>query len=89
MIFLHLNPVSQENVNLDMDGIFVQIRLVPNSHFVKEKLELNPMGEIIIDHHNETSIKGIFATGDVTNVPHKQIVVSTGEGAFDYLIRNS
>lgn len=80
---------------LDVDGIFVQIGLLPNTEWLKDKVELNKMGEIIIDKHNQTSIAGVFAAGDATEVPYKQIIISMGEGAkaslgaFDYLIRNS
>ena len=75
-------------------GIFVQIGLLPNSHFVKGLLELTPHGEIKINERGETSAEGIFACGDVTTVPYKQIVIAMGEGAkaslsaFDYLLKN-
>ena len=74
-------------------GVFVQIGLVPNTEFLKGTLELSRFGEIIIDAKCHTSVPGIFAAGDVTTVPYKQIVIAAGEGskaalsAFDHLIR--
>ncbi|WNO08769.1 alkyl hydroperoxide reductase subunit F [Teredinibacter sp. KSP-S5-2] len=76
-------------------GVFVQIGLVPNSQFVKGIVELTPYGEVIVNEKGETSEPGIFACGDVTTVPYKQIVIAMGEGAkaslsaFDYLIKNA
>lgn len=81
--------VEQE---LDLHGVFVQIGLVPNSQFAKGLVDLTPYGEIIIDEKCNTSEDGIFACGDVTTVPYKQIIVSMGEGsksalaAFEYLL---
>lgn len=78
---------------LDLDGVFVQIGLVPNASWLKGTVELTPHGEIKIDERGATSIPGIFAAGDVTTVPYKQIVIAVGEGAkaslsaFDHLIR--
>jgi alkyl hydroperoxide reductase subunit F len=78
----------------DLAGVFVQIGLVPNSAFVKDLVETTKFGEIVINERCETSEPGIFACGDVTTVPYKQIVIAMGEGskaslsAFDYLIRN-
>jgi alkyl hydroperoxide reductase subunit F len=80
---------------IDLSGIFVQIGLVPNSDFVKNVVETSPNGEIIIDENCHTSVRGIFAAGDVSTVPYKQIVIAMGEGAkaslsaFDYLIRET
>lgn len=79
---------------IDLAGIFVQIGLVPNTDWLKGTVELNERGEIIIDAKGQTSIAGVFAAGDVTTVPYKQIVIAIGEGAkaalgtFDYLIRS-
>ena len=79
----------------DLAGVFVQIGLVPNSQVVKDLLTLSPHGEIEINERGETSAEGIFACGDVTTVPYKQIVVAMGEGAkaslaaFDYLLKLS
>jgi alkyl hydroperoxide reductase subunit F len=79
---------------IDLDGIFVQIGLVPNTEWLKGPLTLSPRGEIEIDAHNATNIPGVFAAGDVTTVPYKQIIVAMGEGtkaalsAFDHIIRH-
>ncbi|WP_288386495.1 FAD-dependent oxidoreductase, partial [uncultured Acinetobacter sp.] len=79
---------------LELSGIFVQIGLLPNTDFLKGTVDLNTRGEIIIDERNETNVKGVFAAGDCTTVPYKQIIIATGEGAkaalsaFDYIIRN-
>ncbi|GAA5445267.1 NADH dehydrogenase [Microbulbifer sp. NBRC 101763] len=87
---------SGESKKLDLAGVFVQIGLVPNTEFLKETdIEMNPMGEIVIDERGATSIPGVYAAGDATTVPYKQIVISMGAGAtaalgaFDYLIRSS
>lgn len=66
---------------LDLDGVFVQIGLIPNSQAVKGLLELSPSGEIVVDQKGRTSIAGIYAAGDVTTTPYKQIVIALGEGA--------
>lgn len=77
-----------------LDGIFVQIGLLPNSQIAEGVVELSPYKEIIINERGETSQPGIFAAGDVSTVPYKQIVISMGEGAkaslsaFDYLLKN-
>jgi alkyl hydroperoxide reductase subunit F len=81
--------------HVDLDGVFVQIGLLPNTAWLKGTVALNAHGEIEIDDHGRTSAPGIFAAGDATTVPYKQIVISMGEGAkaalsaFDYLIRGS
>lgn len=81
--------------NLTLEGVFVQIGLLPNTTFLEGTIELSKFGEIIVDDHGRTSLPGIFAAGDVTTVPYKQIIIATGEGAkaalgaFDYLIRSS
>jgi alkyl hydroperoxide reductase subunit F len=80
---------------IDLEGIFVQIGLLPNSDWLKGTIALSARGEIEIDARGETSLPGVFAAGDVTTVPYKQIVIAMGEGskaalsAFDYLIRSS
>ncbi|UTW08579.1 alkyl hydroperoxide reductase subunit F [Pseudomonas benzenivorans] len=85
---------SDELHTLELEGIFVQIGLLPNSDWLKGAIELSPRGEIIVDSRGETSVPGIFAAGDVTTVPYKQIVIAVGEGAkaslsaFDHLIRS-
>jgi len=79
----------------ELSGIFIQIGLVPNSAFLKGVVELSQYGEVIIDEWGRTSESGIFACGDVTTVPYKQIVIAMGEGAkaslaaFDYLLMHS
>ena len=79
---------------IDLDGIFVQIGLVPNTEWLKGPLTLSPRGEIEVDTHNATNLPGVFAAGDVTTVPYKQIIVAMGEGtkaglsAFDHIIRH-
>lgn len=86
---------SSEFNSLELEGIFVQIGLLPNSDWLKGVVELTPRGEIIVDSRGETSLPGIFAAGDVTTVPYKQIVIAVGEGAkaslsaFDHLIRSN
>lgn len=66
---------------IDLDGVFVQIGLSPNSAIVKDLVELNKFGEIVVDPKGRTSRPGIYAAGDVTTVPFKQIVIAMGEGA--------
>ena len=85
---------SDEFIPVELEGIFVQIGLLPNSEWLKGSVELSDRGEIIVDARGETSLPGIFAAGDVTTVPYKQIVIAVGEGAkaslsaFDHLIRS-
>jgi alkyl hydroperoxide reductase subunit F len=85
---------TDESHRIDLDGIFVQIGLVPNTEWLKGPLTLSPRGEIEVDAHNATNIPGVFAAGDVTTVPYKQIIVAMGEGtkaglsAFDHIIRH-
>ncbi|WP_296267593.1 alkyl hydroperoxide reductase subunit F [Pseudomonas sp. UBA6562] len=80
---------------LELEGIFVQIGLLPNTDWLKGTVELSPRGEIIVDAKGQTNIPGVFAAGDVTTVPYKQIVIAVGEGAkaslaaFDHLIRTT
>ena len=84
---------SDETHDVDLDGIFVQIGLVPNTEWLKDAVALSPRGEIEVDFRGQTSVPGVFAAGDATTTPYKQIVVAMGEGskaalsAFDYLIR--
>lgn len=77
----YLDRQTNEMKRVDLDGIFVQIGLVPSSQFLKDTVELTKFGEIVIDNKCRTSAKGIYAAGDVTTVPYKQIVISMGEGA--------
>ena len=78
---------------IELAGVFVQIGLVPNTEFAKGTLQMNRFGEIVIDERCATSLPGVFAAGDATTVPYKQIVIAAGEGskaalsAFDHLIR--
>ncbi len=72
---------TEKTVKLDLDGIFVQIGLLPNSQFLKETVELTQFGEVVIDSKCRTSEPGIYAAGDVTTTPFKQIVIAMGEGA--------
>ena len=80
---------------MELEGIFVQIGLLPNTEWLKGVVELSPRGEIVIDDRGQTSVPGVFAAGDATTVPYKQIVIAMGEGskaalsAFDHLIRSS
>jgi alkyl hydroperoxide reductase subunit F len=72
---------TRKQKKLDVGGIFVEIGLLPNSDLVKGLTALNEQGEIVVNCRNETDVPGLFAAGDVTNVPEKQIVISAGEGA--------
>jgi alkyl hydroperoxide reductase subunit F len=82
------------NQTVEVEGVFIQIGLVPNTDWLKDTVELTAWGEIVVDHHNSTNIPGVYAAGDCTNIPYKQIIIAMGEGsnaslgAFDYLIRN-
>lgn len=79
---LEFTDRSINNVErIDLDGVFVQIGLIPNSQFLKETVKLSKFGEIIIDEKNRTSVPGIYAAGDATTIPYKQIVIAMGEGA--------
>ncbi|MBC7531656.1 MAG: alkyl hydroperoxide reductase subunit F [Oligoflexus sp.] len=77
----YLNRASEDEHHIDLDGIFVQIGLSPNSAIVKDLVEVNRFGEIMVDVKGRTSLSGIYAAGDVTTVPYKQIVIAMGEGA--------
>ncbi len=76
-----LDKLTKETKNIETDGVFVEIGLAPNTGFAKGVLELNEFDEIIVDTYCRTSRPGIFAAGDVTSVPYKQIIVAGGEGA--------
>ncbi len=86
--------VSGDAKKIDLEGVFVQIGLVPNTEWLKGTVALSRHGEIEVDARGQTSIPGVFAAGDVTTVPYKQIIIATGEGAkaalsaFDHLIRS-
>ncbi|MBN2185929.1 MAG: FAD-dependent oxidoreductase [Dehalococcoidia bacterium] len=72
---------SKQETELDVGGVFVEIGLVPNSEALKNVIPLNRSGEVEVNCVNETGVPGLFAAGDVTSVPEKQIVVAAGEGA--------
>lgn len=86
---------TEEPHRVDLDGVFVQIGLIPNTEWLKGTVELSPHGEIVVDARGQTSIPGVFAAGDATTVPYKQIIIAAGDGAkaalsaFDHLIRTS
>jgi len=83
-----------ETKHVELQGVFVQIGLVPNTDWLGDTVERTRMGEIVVDSHGATSLPGVFAAGDCTNSPYKQIIISMGSGAnaalgaFDYMIRN-
>jgi alkyl hydroperoxide reductase subunit F len=80
---------------VELEGIFVQIGLLPNTEWLKGTIDLSARGEIVIDDRGQTSMPGVFAAGDCTTVPYKQIVIAMGAGAtaglsaFDHLIRHA
>jgi alkyl hydroperoxide reductase subunit F len=89
----YTDRVGGDSHRVELEGIFVQIGLLANTEWLKGTVKLSPRGEIEVDAHGRTSVPGVFAAGDVTTVPFKQIVIAMGEGskaslsAFDYLIR--
>ena len=91
----YTDRTSGEAKHLDLSGVFVQIGLLPNTEWLKGSVELTNRGEIVIDDRGQTSLPGVFAAGDATTTPFKQIVVAMGAGstaalsAFDHLIRTS
>ncbi len=88
------DAVTGEEKVITLDGVFIQIGLLPNTEFLQGSVELNQNNEIIIDKHGATSLPGVFAAGDCTDTAYKQIVISMGSGAtaalgaFDYMIRS-
>ncbi|MBA5686066.1 alkyl hydroperoxide reductase subunit F [Rugamonas apoptosis] len=90
----YTDRVSGAPQRVELEGVFVQIGLVPNTEWLKETVTLSRHGEIEVDARGQTSVPGVFAAGDVTTVPFKQIVIAVGEGAkaalsaFDHLIRS-
>jgi len=92
---IYKDRISDVLHTIELEGIFVQIGLLPNTDWLKGTIELSPRGEIIVDARGETSHPGVFAAGDVTTAPYKQIIIAMGEGAkaslaaFDHLIRTS
>ncbi|SIQ76147.1 alkyl hydroperoxide reductase subunit F [Shewanella morhuae] len=91
----YTDRATGDSHHVTLAGIFVQIGLVPNAEWLKGTIDLTPRGEIIVDARGQTSVPGIFAAGDVTDSPFKQIIIAMGSGAnaslgaFDYLIRHS
>lgn len=91
---VYKDRATDELHNVELEGIFVQIGLLPNSEWLKDTVALSKHGEIEVDARCATNIPGVFAAGDVTTVPYKQIVIAMGEGskaslsAFDHIIRS-
>ncbi|KGM53915.1 alkyl hydroperoxide reductase [Lysobacter daejeonensis GH1-9] len=92
---VYKDRVGGDSHRVELEGIFVQIGLLPNTEWLKGTVALTPRGEIVIDDRGQTSVPGVFAAGDATTVPYKQIVIAMGAGstaalgAFDHLIRTS
>ena len=92
---VYKDRTSNEMHKIDLEGIFVQIGLLPNTDWLKGTINLSPRGEIEVDARGQTSLPGVFAAGDCTTVPYTQIIIAMGEGAkaslgaFDHLIRTS
>lgn len=90
----YIERATGSEKHIDLQGVFVQIGLIPNTEWLGDTIERNRMGEIIVDRRGATNIPGIFAAGDCTDSPYKQIIISMGSGAtaalsaFDYIIRN-
>jgi alkyl hydroperoxide reductase subunit F len=87
--------VGGEVKQIPLEGIFVQIGLLPNTDWLKGTVELSKFGEIVVDAKGHTNVPGVFAAGDCTTVPYKQIIIAAGAGAtaalsaFDHLIRST
>jgi NADH-dependent peroxiredoxin subunit F len=85
---------TNTELNIALDGVFVQIGLVPNTSWLGDEVTKTKFGEIVVDKHGATNVPGVFAAGDCTDSPYKQIIISMGSGAsaalsaFDYLIRH-
>ena len=92
---IYQDRTNSSEHTIELEGIFVQIGLLPNTDWLKGTVELSKYGEVIVDAKGETSLPGVFAAGDCTTVPYKQIIIAMGDGAkaslgaFDYLIRSS
>ncbi len=90
----YTDRATGESKRVEVEGVFVQIGLVPNTEWLRGTVELSKHGEIIVDAKGQTSVSGVFAAGDATTVPYKQIIIAAGDGAkaalsaFDHLIRN-
>lgn len=91
---VYQDRTTGERHRVELEGVFVQIGLVPNTEWLKGTLELSRHGEIVVDARGQTSVPGVFAAGDATTVPFKQIIIAAGDGAkaalgaFDHLIRS-
>ncbi|HEX4868526.1 MAG TPA: alkyl hydroperoxide reductase subunit F [Acidimicrobiales bacterium] len=91
----YTDRTTDESHEVELEGIFVQIGLLPNTEWLRDAVELSPRGEVVIDDRGQTSAPGVFAAGDCTTVPYNQIVIAMGAGAtaslsaFDHLIRTS
>jgi alkyl hydroperoxide reductase subunit F len=91
----YTDRTTDESHEIQLEGVFVQIGLLPNTEWLTGTVELTPRGEIVVDERGQTSVPGVFAAGDATTVPYKQIVIAMGGGAtaalsaFDHLIRTS
>jgi alkyl hydroperoxide reductase subunit F len=92
---VYTNRATSESRTIALEGVFVQIGLIPNTDWLKGTVELSKHGEIVVDAKGQTSVRGVFAAGDATTVPFKQIIIAAGDGAkaalsaFDHLIRSS
>ncbi|MCR8959660.1 alkyl hydroperoxide reductase subunit F [Variovorax sp. S2] len=92
---VYKDRATGELKKIELEGVFIQIGLVPNTDWLKGVVELTKHGEIVVDARGQTSVPGVFAAGDVTTVPFKQIIIAAGDGAkaalgaFDHLIRTS
>jgi alkyl hydroperoxide reductase subunit F len=89
----YTDRASGQSHHVDLEGVFVQIGLVPNTEWLKGVVTLSKFGEIVVDEKGNTNVPGVLAAGDATTVPYKQIIIAAGDGAkaalsaFDYLIR--
>lgn len=90
----YIDRATGKEHHVELQGVFVQIGLVPNTDWLDDTFEKTRMGEIVVDKHGATSVPGVFAAGDCTDSAYKQIIISMGSGAtaslgaFDYIIRN-
>jgi len=91
---VYRDRATGEDHRVPLEGVFVQIGLVPNTEWLKGTVELSRHGEIVVDAKGQTSVPGVFAAGDATTVPFKQIIIAAGDGAkaalgaFDHLMRS-
>ncbi|MFA4913098.1 MAG: FAD-dependent oxidoreductase, partial [Burkholderiaceae bacterium] len=90
----YVDRMTKTEHKVELQGVFVQIGLLPNTDWVKDSIALSSRGEVEVDDHGRTSVSGVFAAGDVTTTPFKQIVIAMGDGAkaslsaFDHIIRS-